>query len=510
MLLARLVDTVSRPISSAVATTRRMSHTIALSPSEATFVALLDDFANHLSPPVECRIAGGWVRDKLLSLPSSDLDIALSIPSGHSFAVAFVDFLKAKNVPTGSVGKVVANPEQSKHLETGTTRIMGLECDFVGLRSETYADSRIPQVKPGTPFEDASRRDLTINALFYNVHTRQVEDYTRMGLSDLENRIARTPLPPRQTFQDDPLRIVRCVRFASRFNLTIAQEVMDSIKQEDVKAGILSKVSKERVGIETTKMLHNNPFHALSLIHSLDLYPYMFSCEVDPPRQEAFAAAQILDQIAKRKSVDEVLWLATAAVPFRGLTVKRKGRDVPASSVVISEGLKLSTELKTSVTNLFDAVNIINLDATRRSEIGMSLQHPAVRPWERSLTFAAILAILPVWKGEWDDGAECIYQQYEAFAERIRDLGLPDAIDKPLLLNGNDIQQLLSIPPSSLITTIRQSLNAFQLDNPLATKEECEKWLTSMWEGEGRELWEKNSQPPRPSKKAGKGEKRKR
>lgn len=65
----------------------------------------------------------------------------------------------------------------------------------------------------------------------------------------------------------------------------------------------------------------------------------------------------------------------------------------------------------------------------------MSLQHPAVRPWERSLTFAAILAILPVWKGEWDDGAECIYQQYEAFAERIRDLGLPDAIDKPLLLN---------------------------------------------------------------------------
>nr|KIR50447.1 tRNA adenylyltransferase [Cryptococcus bacillisporus CA1280] len=504
MLLARLVATVVRPISSAVATTRRMSHAIALSPSETTFVALLDDFANHLSPPVECRIAGGWVRDKLLSLPSSDLDIALSIPSGHSFAVAFVDFLKAKNVPTGSVGKVVANPEQSKHLETGTTRIMGLECDFVGLRSETYADSRIPQVKPGTPFEDASRRDLTINALFYNVHTRQVEDYTKMGLSDLENRIARTPLPPRQTFQDDPLRIVRCVRFASRFNLTIAQEVTESIKQEDVKAGILSKVSKERIGIETTKMLHNNPFHALSLIHSLDLYPYMFCCEVDPPRQEAFAAAQILNQVAKRKSVDEVLWLATAAVPFRGLTVKRKGRDVPACSVVISEGLK------TSVTNLFDAVNIINLDATRRSEIGMSLQHPAVRPWERSLTFAAILAILPVWKGEWDDGAECIYQQYEAFAERVRDLGLPEAIEKPLLLNGNDIQQLLSIPPSSLITTIRQSLNAFQLDNPLATKEECEKWLTSMWEGEGRDVWEKNSQPPRPSKKAGKGEKRKR
>ena len=83
---------------------------------------------------------------QLLSLPSSDLDVALSIPSGHSFAVAFVDHLKAQGVTTGSVGRVAINPEQSKHLETGTTRILGLECDFVGLRSETYADTRIPQV----------------------------------------------------------------------------------------------------------------------------------------------------------------------------------------------------------------------------------------------------------------------------------------------------------------------------------------------------------------------------
>lgn len=58
-----------------------------------------------------------------------------------------------------------------------------------------------------------------------------------------------------------------------------------------------------------------------------------------------------------------------------------------------------------------------------------------MRPWERSLTFAAILAILPIWRGGWDDGAECIYQQYEAFAGKIRDLGLPEAIDRPLLLN---------------------------------------------------------------------------
>lgn len=81
---------------------------------------------------------------QLLDLPSHDLDVALSNPSGFAFAEAFVAFLHTRGVETGNVGKVAANPEQSKHLETGTTRVMGLECDFVGLRSETYTDSRIP------------------------------------------------------------------------------------------------------------------------------------------------------------------------------------------------------------------------------------------------------------------------------------------------------------------------------------------------------------------------------
>jgi tRNA nucleotidyltransferase (CCA-adding enzyme) len=85
-------------------------------------------------------------------LPSNDVDVALSTTSGYAFAAAFAEYLKSKGVETGSVGRVAANPEQSKHLETGTTNIMGLDCDFVGLRSETYTDSRIPdqvvRVKP--------------------------------------------------------------------------------------------------------------------------------------------------------------------------------------------------------------------------------------------------------------------------------------------------------------------------------------------------------------------------
>ncbi|WVQ98759.1 hypothetical protein IAU59_005890 [Kwoniella sp. CBS 9459] len=485
-----------------------MTPTVSLSNVEATFVHLLDDFAmTRLDPPVECRIAGGWVRDKLLSLPSSDLDVALSIPSGHAFAVQFVDYLKTKDIATGSVGRVAANPEQSKHLETGTTRILGLECDFVGLRSETYADSRIPQVRPGTPLEDASRRDLTINALFYNVHTREVEDFTQRGLSDLEKKIACTPLPPRQTFHDDPLRILRCVRFASRFDLTIDQQVMEAIKEEDVKAAISTKVSKERIGIEVTKMLHHNPMKAMTLIHKLGLHSSVFSCEVDPERGSAFASAQILSQLNDRFLVDETLWLATAATPFADISVKRKGKDLPAAAIVISEGLKLSTEVKNNVANLFDAIKMISPDATGRSEIGVWMQHTSVRPWERSLTWAVIMSVLPGWKGQWDDQAEAIAKSYETLRQRIMDLGLVEAIDKPLLINGTEMQQLLSIRPSPLFQTIRQALNAWQLDHPECGKEDAEAWLKQMWEGQGREEWEANSSTARGGVK---GEKRKR
>ena len=115
---------------------------------------------------------------------------------------------------------IKANPDQSKHLETATCCIGGLELDFVNLRTEHYddaSDRRIPhQVFCGTAEEDAYRRDITINSLFYNVTTSKVEDLTGCGVRDLlVDRLIRTPLDPRVTFMDDPLRVLRAVRFAA-------------------------------------------------------------------------------------------------------------------------------------------------------------------------------------------------------------------------------------------------------------------------------------------------------
>ena len=82
----------------------------------------------------------------------------------------------------GSVGGIKSNPDQSKHLETATLRVMGFELDFVNLRAEEYTDTRIPVMRIGTALEDAMRRDLTINALFYNLNRRTVEDFTGQGI----------------------------------------------------------------------------------------------------------------------------------------------------------------------------------------------------------------------------------------------------------------------------------------------------------------------------------------
>ena len=93
------------------------------------------------------------------------------------------------------------------------------------------------------PTEDASRRDLTINSLFYNLRTKKIEDLTGKGLLDLCDRIIRTPLPPDVTLLDDPLRLLRTIRFACRFQFRIAPELIQACQRDDVRHALKDKVS---------------------------------------------------------------------------------------------------------------------------------------------------------------------------------------------------------------------------------------------------------------------------
>ena len=235
------------------------------------------DESKVIKERIELRWAGGWVRDKLLGLQSHDVDVAINTMTGVSFCEKMQEYLKddenmkkqslsPKNVR--SLHKILANPDKSKHLETANTRLYDFDLDFVNLRKETYSeDSRNPQMEFGTPEEDALRRDATINALFYNLHTDLVEDFTG-GLQDLKAQRIRTPLEPFTTFKDDPLRVLRLIRFASRLSFTIDEEVEASMSNSSVLEALKLKISRERIGMEIQKMLKG-----MSILESLQ-YQY--------------------------------------------------------------------------------------------------------------------------------------------------------------------------------------------------------------------------------------------
>ena len=219
------------------------------------------------------RVAGGWVRDKALGKESDDIDIALDKMTGAQFG----QYLRQE---VGRAGNVIkANPEQSKHLETMTINLHGQDIDFVNLRSERYdTSSRIPVMQIGTPQEDAERRDLTINSLFYNVNTGQVEDFTGKGVQDLQTMTLRTPLEPVKTFMDDPLRILRLLRFLSRYQGSkVDPAALEAMRQPDVQQALKQKVSSERVLTEWMKMFAGSQqTTALRILHDTGLWQTLF------------------------------------------------------------------------------------------------------------------------------------------------------------------------------------------------------------------------------------------
>lgn len=261
----------------------KKKHKINLTPEESKLLRMFSKFVKEERLGTTVRVAGGWVRDKLLGLEGKpDIDIALDNITGNAFATALgswndrthgasslsagINFTSAEQKkidprtgqPYIKVSVIKSNPARSKHLETATTRLGKFSIDFVQLRSEEYnGSSRIPQVKFGTPLEDALRRDLTINSLFYNVNTGEVEDFTGLGLRDLENHRISTPLPALTTLQDDPLRAFRAVRFASRFGFDVDPDLANAAREYSVHEALDTKVSRERIYLEFRQMLYH-------------------------------------------------------------------------------------------------------------------------------------------------------------------------------------------------------------------------------------------------------------
>ena len=209
---------------------------------------------------VRAFVIGGFVRDCLLGRPCKDIDVVVE---GSGIEVA-------EKVAAMVHSKVSV----FKNFGTAMFRYCGMEIEFVGARKESYrANSRKPIVEDGTLEDDQKRRDFTINALAFSL---QEEDFGKLvdpfdGVSDMQAGLIRTPLDPDTTYSDDPLRMIRAIRFATQLSFTIVPESLESIKRNSHRLDILSR---ERISDELHKiMLSPKPSIGFRLLDQTELLP---------------------------------------------------------------------------------------------------------------------------------------------------------------------------------------------------------------------------------------------
>lgn len=201
-------------------------------------------------------IAGGYVRDMVMGKKSKDIDITVSLPNG---GIEFADFITKKSgvFKKGSNPVIFPNFGTAKFtlpgIEFNGMDLSGLDIECVMTRKEQYTfGDRKPTVDFGTPEEDVERRDLTINSLLYDISNKKILDLTGKGLSDIKNKIIRTPLDANIIFKEDPLRMLRVVRFACRYDWTLSNEMIKSLRDN---YRMLEYISEERKREELNKIL---------------------------------------------------------------------------------------------------------------------------------------------------------------------------------------------------------------------------------------------------------------
>jgi tRNA nucleotidyltransferase (CCA-adding enzyme) len=507
----------TKPLSSAV---------ITLNEVEATLRTLLLDVAEYIKQndktPLVLRFTGGWTRDKLLGVPSNDIDVAINKMTGYQFGLRMKDYLDipgnadkyglgGSSKKAGSLSKIAANPEQSKHLETVTTRILGLDLDLVNLRKETYTeDSRNPQMEFGTPEEDALRRDATINAMFYNITTSTIEDFTGRGYDDLQNHIIRTPLEPYTTFKDDPLRVLRLIRFSSRLNYQIDPEARKAMGKKEISTALKLKITRERVWTEVEKMLKGpDPQAALTTIDELDLYRTVF---VDPAQESIYtpdtdnwaatytAVGKIISSKADPQSdqlsfVHSILilndeekfmsWIMAAMIPWADAPEPEplKTGKIPLPMVTsmaiaaLKAPNKVTDLLTPCVRNLKEIRELKDKGEKSREVLGMAIRRWGAS-WRQQVMFALLYEIFTSpssEKGKYSNlsvqtiktnSPKAIIDSYSTFLTRISDLKLLTAHTLKPLIDGTRLAKALSTPPGPWMRTALDVVMAWQLRNP--------------------------------------------
>jgi poly(A) polymerase len=258
---------------------------------------------------IDAYVIGGFVRDIIMERPSKDIDI-LVLGDGPQFAEDIAKILRVKKVSV------------FKNFGTAHFRYKDLDVEFVGARKESYTrDSRKPITEKGTLQDDQNRRDFTINTLALKLNTQAFGELVDPfdGLKDIEKGIIRTPLEPEITFSDDPLRMLRAIRFATRFDFQIERTCLEAMKKQ---ADRLEIISQERITEELNKIiLTDTPSRGFKLLNSTDLlkqfFPEMIALHGIETRNgkahkdNFYHTLEVLDNLALNS---DSLWLRWAAI----------------------------------------------------------------------------------------------------------------------------------------------------------------------------------------------------
>jgi poly(A) polymerase len=280
------------------------------------------NYAFHLKHPVfkvvskyieenqlEAYVVGGFVRDLLLEKPSKDIDIVV-VGDGTELARKVADILRVKSVSV------------FKNYGTAHFKYKDLDVEFVGARKESYeSNSRKPYTEKGTLRDDQFRRDFTINALALDLRPQNYGELVDPfdGLTDLKNGIIRTPVDPEITFSDDPLRMLRAIRFATRLDFKIESNCLKALKNQ---ANRLEIISRERISDELNKIiLTKTPSRGFKLLNATNLlhqfFPEMIALQGvetingKSHKDNFLHTLEVLDNLAEKS---ENLWLRWSAI----------------------------------------------------------------------------------------------------------------------------------------------------------------------------------------------------
>ncbi len=454
--------------------------------SDAELAQILDKEIFHKisaaadSLGVECYVVGGYVRDLFLERPSNDIDVVV-VGSGIEVA----DALRK------SLGKK-AHISVFRNFGTAQVKYKDIEVEFVGARKESYThDSRKPIVEDGTLEDDQNRRDFTINALAVCLNKERFGELVDPfdGVYDMEDGIIRTPLDPDITFSDDPLRMMRCVRFATQLNFYIEDETFEALERNAERIKI---ISAERVEEELNKIMKTSTpskgFVDLQRCGLLKLImPELSALDIVETRNgrahknNFYHTLEVLDNVCRKS---DNLWLRWAALMHDVGKTKSKRWDPLAGWTFHNHnyiGAKMVPEIFRRMKLPMDA----------KMKYVQKLVDLHMRPIaiaDEEVTDSAVRRLINDAGDDIDDlmtlceaditsknqvRKQKFLENFRMVREKLADLKEKDF--KRLLqpvIDGNEIMEMFNLKPSREVGTLKQTLKNAVLDNKVANERE--------------------------------------